>query len=241
MIQNYTGHSDHVYALESINADSMASGSLDQTIQIWSISSGQTLRTINTPSGVISLLLLNNGFSLASGLNNGQIYIYNINNGNLGSSYIAHSGSVWDLLMLGSDLLASSGGNTILVRNLTTNTNKLNLNGHSARVNRIKLVSLNTLASSSGDNTIKLWNLKDGTLIRNLTNHTDDICRSIEVLSDGKTFVSGSYDKRIIFWNITTGEIITSINTGLTIRALTVLNLSSYGKYLTFYSKLDTV
>ena len=86
-----------------------------------------------------------------------------------------------------------------------------------------------------------MWNLKDGTLIRNLTNHTDDICRSIEVLSDGKTFVTGSYDKRIIFWNITTGEIITSINTGLTIRALTVLNLSSYGKYLTFYSKLDTV
>ncbi len=70
LIRTYTGHSNLVYGLEWINLDTIASGGFsDYTIKIWSISSGQTLRTIYAGTYVSSLKLLNNGIHLAAGLN----------------------------------------------------------------------------------------------------------------------------------------------------------------------------
>ena len=94
--------------MEYINIDTLASGSLDNTIQIWCISTGATLRTINVNQWVLSLKLLVNGFYLAAGLQNGNICIYNINDGSLVSTLIGHTDQVYDLELIGSDLLASA-------------------------------------------------------------------------------------------------------------------------------------
>ena len=51
-IRNYTGHSYQVLALEWINEYTLASGSFDFTIKIWSLSTGVTQTTINTGSSV---------------------------------------------------------------------------------------------------------------------------------------------------------------------------------------------
>ena len=79
MIRTYTGHTNIVRSIEFISAETISSGGYDQTIQIWSISSGQTQTTINVGVYVYSLKLLNNGIHLASGLGNGNINIYNVN------------------------------------------------------------------------------------------------------------------------------------------------------------------
>ena len=75
LIQNYTGHISNVYDLEWISSDTIASGSYDQTIKVWSISTGQTQRTIQTDAGVRALQLLKNRFHLACGILNGPIKI----------------------------------------------------------------------------------------------------------------------------------------------------------------------
>ncbi len=91
LIRTYTGHSNAVWELEWINLDTIASGGFsDYTIKIWSISSGQTLRTINAGTLVNSLKLLNNGIHLAAGLNP-NINIYNINTGGLVATLQGHS------------------------------------------------------------------------------------------------------------------------------------------------------
>ena len=79
LITTYSQHSSDVYGLEWLDSDTLASGSYDQTIKLWSPTTGQTKRTIQTNQYVFSLSMLNNNIHLAAGLRNGVINIYNIN------------------------------------------------------------------------------------------------------------------------------------------------------------------
>jgi WD40 repeat protein len=228
LIRNYTNHTQAVLGLEWINEDTIASGSNDLTIKIWSINMAETKMTIYTGEVVYSLKLLTNGFYLASGLGTGQINIYDIiNNGSLISILVGHSLSneINDLILLSNDLLASSSGDrSIRIWNLTTNSTKFILQGHTERVDGLKLVSCDILASGSSDFSIKLWNITNGKLIRNLSNHTEAIFNSVDFLSNSQTLVSGGYwDQTIKIWNTTTGQCLNTLNTGLNIYSLTVL------------------
>jgi WD40 repeat protein len=218
-----------VLGLEWINEDTIASGSNDLTIKLWSINMDQTKLTIYTGDAVISLKLLTNGFYLASGLGSGKINIYDIiNNGSLISILVGHTNSfgVKDLILLSNDLLASSSGDrSIRIWNLTTNSTKFILQGHTERVDGLKLVSCDILASGSSDNSITLWNITNGQIIRTLTGHSYFILNSVDVLSNSQILVSGGFsgDQSIKIWNITTGQCLRTFNTDLNIYSLTVL------------------
>jgi WD40 repeat protein len=225
-IRTYTGHSGEVYGLEWINSDTIASGGLDDsTIQIWSISSGQTNRTINTGTVVNSLKLLNNGIHLAAGLGS-NINIYNINTGSLVATLQGHSAFVRDLILISnSDLLASSSTDTTArIWDLTTYTSKFTLTGHTSFLRGLKQISSDILASAAFDYTIRLWNITSGQSIRTLTNHTSEIWYAVDFLSNSQTIVSGSTDQTIKIWDYTTGECLNTIQTGSTIYSLTVLD-----------------
>jgi WD40 repeat protein len=229
LIRTYTNHTDRVSGLEWINQDTIASGSTDDTINIWSISTGVTKLSINTSLDVRSLKLLSNGFYLACGLFNGNINIYDINNGSLISTLSGHSNWVNDLIQISKDLLASSSrDDTVRIWNLTTNSTKFILQGHTLNVNGLKLISSDLLASGSWDSTIKLWNITNGKLIRTLTGHEGSIRWSIDKFRDSQTLVSGSLDQTIKLWNLTNGELVNSFNTGLQI--LTLVVLTSIGR-----------
>jgi target of rapamycin complex subunit LST8 len=57
LITTYSQHSSWVYALEWLDQDTLASGSYDNTIKLWSPTTGQTKRTIQTNHTVTSLLV----------------------------------------------------------------------------------------------------------------------------------------------------------------------------------------
>ncbi len=213
LITTYSQHSSYVYGLEWLDNDTLASGSYDQSIKIWSATTGQTKRTIQTNENVLSLRLLNTNIHLAAGLENGDINIYNINDGNLVSSLKGHTWGVNDLVQLSADLLASSGGDqTVRIWNLTTNTCKFILTGHTNQVYGLKQITPNILASGSNDSIIKLWDLATGQEIRTLTGHTDWIYRSVDLLNS-QILVSGSWDQTIKLWNWSTCECFSTIQT----------------------------
>jgi WD40 repeat protein len=215
LITTYSQHSSWVYALEWLDNDTLASaGSFDQTIKLWSPTTGQTKRTIQTNQSVYSLKLLNTNIHLAAGLDSGDINIYNINDGSLVSSLNGHTHFVNDLVQLSADLLASSSWDqTVRIWNLTTNTCKFNLTGHTGVVYGLKQITPNILASGSWDGTIKLWDLTSGQLIRTLTGHTNFIFYSVDLLNNGQTLVSGSSDQTIKLWNWSTGKCFSTIQT----------------------------
>ena len=174
LIRTYSQHTSQVYALEWLDNDTLASaGYTDQTIKLWSPTTGQTKRTIQTNQWVFSLKLLNTNIHLAAGLGNGDINIYNINDGNLVSSLKGHTSNVYDLVQISNELLASSSlDKTVRIWNLTNNTCKFTLTGHTSGVIGLKQITPSILASGSWDKTIKLWDITSGQLIRTLTGHT---------------------------------------------------------------------
>ena len=210
LVQTYRGHKEPVHGLEYINTNIMASGSDDETLQIWSISKGQTLRVINVTKSVWSLKILSNGIYLACGLSNGKIHIYNINDGSLVTILEGHVSKVNDLeLTSNGNLLASSSSDkTVRIWDLATYANVFNLTGHDDQVFGLKLISSDILASGSWDTTVKLWNITTGTIIRTLTGHASKIYWAIDLLSDGinTKLITGCMDQKLILWDIDSGQ-----------------------------------
>ncbi len=226
LFRTYSNHSSSIYALEWLDNDTLASGGYsDQTIQIWSLTTGQTYRTINTNGNLNSLKLFNNKIHLAAGVygGSGDINIYNINDGLLVTSFKGHASGVMDLAQISDDLLASSSGDySIRIWNLTTNTCKFILTGHNYYVYGLKQITPNILASGSQDATVKLWDITSGQLISSLTNHTSGIFMSVDLLNS-QTLVSGSLDQTIKLWNWLTGECLTTIQTNSNFYTLAVI------------------
>ncbi len=239
LILNYAGHTLSVNALDYKDADTIVSGGDDKTIQIWLISTGETLRTIFVDSSVKSLKMLENGIHLAAGLSE-KLNIYNIATGDLVSTLLENTNNIWDLLLINSDLLVSSGDspdNEVRIWNLTTNTCKFILNGHRAGVYGLKQIKSDIIASASRDASIRLWNITNGKLIRILAGNTDPIMWSIDLLNDGLTFVSGSIRGAIKLWNWETGKCLSTIQSDSQIYWLAVYDTSKTSKYLLKISK----
>jgi WD40 repeat protein len=232
LITSYSNHSLPVYGLEWLDKDTLASGSdyTLGTIKLWSPTTGQTKRTIQTNGDVKSLKLLNTNIHLAAGVGS-DINIYNINDGNLVSSLYGHTRDVYDLVQMSADLLASSGGDwRVRIWNLTTKTCKFILT-HDSYIVGLKQITSSILASGSDDRQIKLWDITTGQLIRTLPEspwlrHTDSILWSVDLLNS-QTLVSGSRDQTIKLWNWSTGEILSTIQTtGSVIYSLAVIQMN---------------
>ncbi len=123
-------------------------------------------------------------------------------------------------------MASSSTDRTVRIWNLTTNTCKFILKGHTAEVFGLKQITPSILASGSWDSTIKLWDTASGQLTRTLTGHMGYILRSVDLI-DPQTLVSGSLDQTIKLWNWSTGECLSTIQTpGSVIKSLAVINMN---------------
>ncbi len=226
-MRTYSSHTDNVNDLEWIDQDTIASGSNNNEIRIWSRSAGSIITTINTGSPVNCLKLLPNGLHLACGLHNGQVKIYDKNDESLFETLTGHSGLINDLALTnnGQLLASSSSDNTICIWNTTTYTRKFTLTGHSSEVYGLKMISNEILASGSFDSMpIKLWNITNGQLIRTLVG-SHKIYWSVDLLNDAVTLVSGSDGQKIELWNVNDGSLLRTIDTAIKIRTLTTLNI----------------
>jgi WD40 repeat protein len=235
LFRTYSQHSSAVYALEWLDADTMAScGFNNDPIKIWSLSAGQTKRVINVTNSpfVLSLKLLFSSSSssssssshLAASLNE-SINIYNLNDDTLVSTLRGHSDWVWDLAQLNANTLASSSGDfTVIIWDLESNSIKFTLQGHTSNVYVLKKITPTVLASGSQDETIKLWDITNGKLVSTLKGHTGGIVRSLDLMDNGQTLVCGSWSQTIKKWKWSTEEQLSTIRTFSNIRTLAVID-----------------
>jgi hypothetical protein len=188
-IRTLTGHVASVRSVAiSPDSQTIASGSDDNTIRLWHLTSGSLIRTFTWQSGAFqlhreatwftSVAISPDGQTLASGCLDKSLKLWDWNSGKLIRNLKGHSDSVNAIAVSrnGQTLVTGSRDNTIKVWNLTTGQLISTLRGHANSVLTVAIApDGKTLASGSRDNTIKLWNLLDGKLLRTFTGHLDQV------------------------------------------------------------------
>ncbi|GAW26224.1 putative NWD1 protein [Rosellinia necatrix] len=210
-LQTLEGHHGHVYSVAfSPNSKLLASGSGDNTIKIWDITTGSLQQTFEDYHGhVYSVEFSPDSKLLASGSGNNTIKIWDITTGSLQQTLEDYYGPV-DSVAFSPDskLLASgSGDNTIKIWDITTGSFQQALEDHHSPVHSIAFsYDSKLLTSGSGDNTIKIWDITTGSLQQTLEDHHGS-SRSVAFSSDSKLWASVSRDNIIKIWDITTGSL----------------------------------
>jgi WD40 repeat protein len=226
-IRKYTNHTGWVLSLDQIDNDTMVSGSQDNTIRIWKISTGETLKIINENTAVLAVRVFSIEYKQIvcgkSGSSN-NLQIYNYNTGDLIKTLTGHSSSVYSIEMLSGQFMASGGDDqSVIIWDLFSYTIKYTLTGHNV-VLCVKRLSSNLIASGDLNGKIIVWNWLTGEQIFTLTGHLNRL--DALDLYDEQTLASGSYDKTVKFWNITNGKLIQTINVEIRISALVMLESS---------------
>ena len=203
------------------------SGSRDKSIHIWSINTGETINKINVGSEVLSIRVLLDRNQILCGLSgiSADLRIYNYNDGSLVETLVGHSNSVNSLEILNEQYIASgSEFDSVFIWDLNTYKIKYVLRGHNGWVYCIKRISSNLIASGDINGKIIIWDWLQYQIVYTLTGHTSGLFLSSLDLFDEQTFISGSLDQTIKFWNISNRfELIQTINTTFPIGALAVI------------------
>ena len=235
----YTGHTNWIQVLEYLYNDMISSGGDENAIHIWDSVTGAHIRTISDTGCTIYALQLITWFkglstlSLASSGPGGNLLIWDIQTGNLTTVLYGHTNTITHLELLNDNVLVSaSDDRTIIVWDLIQQSIMYVINtGQTQTLTGLRIISsMSIIACASYDASIKLYDANaNGALIRTLDNHTDRLYAYTLDLVDSsqQVLVSGSYDKTIKYWQIPTGELLDTIDTGLNILCLCQLDTSS--------------
>jgi WD40 repeat protein len=207
------GHKSDVLAVDfSPDRTIIASGSWDQTVKLWDVSTGQELHTLSGHTRkVFSVAFSPDGNTIASGCY--DIKLWDVKTGQELRTLSGHT--TWarclDFSTDGQILVSGSYDNTIKLWDVATGQELRTFLGHNMGV--ISVVFSpdgNTIASGSEDGTIKIWDVATGQILRTLTGHTKGVW-SVSFSPDGGTLATGSYDGIVKLWDFNTGQEIRSL------------------------------
>ncbi|AVH72605.1 nSTAND1 domain-containing NTPase [Nostoc sp. 'Lobaria pulmonaria (5183) cyanobiont'] len=233
-VNTLEGHSSSVWGVVfSPDGKTLASGSDDNTIKLWDVSTGKAIKTLTGHSSmVISVVFSPDGKTLASGSDDNTIKLWDVSTGKAIKTLTGHSSMVISVVFSpdGKTLASGSDDNTIKLWDVSTGKAIKTLTGHSSRVLSVVFSpDGKTLASGSDDKTIKLWDVSTGKASKTLTGHSSTVW-GVVFSPDGKTLASGSDDKTIKLWDVSTGKASKTL-TGHSSRVLSVV-FSPDGKTL---------
>lgn len=204
------GHSSWIMAV-AISADNqtLVSGSMDDTIRVWNLQTGELLQTLVGHTKVINCLAISpDGQTLVSGSDDHSIRFWNLPTGKSLRILREHTRDVTSVSVSSNGEILASGSEDRTVRLWKLHTGEAirTLSGIAGMVKTVT-ISLDgkTLASGGLDNQIKLWNLQTGTLLRTLTGHFNSV-NAVAISPNNRILASGSKDKTVKVWNLPTGE-----------------------------------
>ncbi len=192
------------------NKDLLASCSYDRSIILWNLRTGKGEELKEHSDWVWTITFSPDGSKLVSSSKDETLRIWNVTNNtcehilkiNTQSQSVAFS---FD----GKILAAGCDDGTIKLWDFSIHKplELPSLEGHKDYVRSVAFNKEGMLASGSYDNIVKLWDRKTGTYtcIKNLTGHTHRL-RAIAFAADGKTLVSGGWDRTLKLWNIPEGN-----------------------------------
>ncbi|MBD2091755.1 protein kinase [Microcoleus sp. FACHB-1515] len=207
-----TGHTSWVtgVALSPI-APIAASSSLDDTVRIWNLATGELQHTLSGHTRDVNTIAITpDGTMAISGGDDHQIRCWNLQDATPGRTLSGHARDVNAIAISpnGQILASASEDRSVRIWQLPTGSPLRSLMGTIGMVRAIAISPDSTLLATGGlDQKVKLWNLSNGELVRVLHGHLNAV-QSIAFTSDGRHIASSSKDKTLRMWNLQSGELL---------------------------------
>jgi WD40 repeat protein len=195
----------------------LASGSVDGTVKLSRVPTGELATSLDQHEGVTSLAFSPDGRWLATGSYDRNVRIWNVEDRSLARTLTGHTGTVWCVAFSPDGERLASGGEDKMVRLWRTQDGVLEhtLGGHNLNVWSVSFSpDGRQLASGSFDRTIKIWNTETGALGRTLTGHTQAVV-SAAFSPSGVLVASGGDDSSIKLWAVSDGRCVRTLTGGI--------------------------
>ncbi|MCU0524899.1 MAG: protein kinase [Elainella sp. Prado103] len=242
-IYTLTAHSSWVTCIAvSPNASTFASSSLDDTIKVWNLNTGELLLNLTGHNrGVNTITISPDGRTLVSGSDDYTVRVWSFLNGALLGALTGHNRDVNAVAISPDGKLLISGGEDRTIRLWSMSTGAL-LKTLAEVAGMIKTIAISPdgkrLASGGLDNKVKLWNLRTGEYLQTCVGHLNPV-HAITFTPDGNTVITGSKDKTIRLWDVQTGQLIRTLTDH--IRDVNALTITQNGKVLISGSSDSTI
>jgi WD40 repeat protein len=192
----------------------MLSGSHDNTMQHWELSTGRLLRTFEARSGGISAVAFAPDDETALSWSFiGVVGLWQLSTGKLLRKFEQLDAAVNAVAVAPDRKTALSAADNHMIRHWELSTGKLlrTFKGHQRGVKAVAFAAdCNTVLSGSSDHTVRQWELSTGKLLRTFEGHSDWVT-SVAIAPDGKTVLSGSRDGTVKQWELATGKLLRSL------------------------------
>ncbi|ORY32489.1 WD40 repeat-like protein [Rhizoclosmatium globosum] len=204
------GHSGVVYSVAfSPDGKTVVSGSNDKTVKVWSVETGECVKTIVGHSALVNcVVFLPDSKTVVSGSNDKTIKVWSVETGKCVKTF-GHSGEVYSVAFSPDykTMVCGSFLETFKLWSVETGENFKTFKGHKGGVSSIVFSpDGKTLVSRSNDRTVKIWSVETAECVKTLP----DAVSSIAVSPDSKTVISGAVDRTLKLWSLETGECIKS-------------------------------
>jgi WD40 repeat protein len=214
LVKTLQGHQNLIFSLAFSPDDRLlASCSIDKTIKVWSVATGQCLQTLTQEVRLWSIKFTPDGAAVFCGSDDTTIKLWEIESGTCLKTFTGHTSSVFsiDLSPDGQRLASGSDDQTIKLWDVSSAQCLQTLEGHQENVRAVVFSPCgHKLASCSVDRTIRLWDTESGSCLRVLEGHTAEAW-SLAFDHSGKTLFSASQDETIKVWDVETGDCVRSL------------------------------
>jgi WD40 repeat protein len=199
---------DEYWASETFRDQGDDSGAIENTLKIWDESSGELLHTLVGHSGGIEQVWpLANG-NLVSWSRDMSMRFWDGSNGICLAILPAPDPTVMQLVVDRGLAITWNSQNTsdtrVFVIRYENPLAAFTLDGHTARVDGVRVVGTQTLVSWSEDQTLRVWDIDTGELRHILTGHTGAVSGAIA--APDQKLLSYSTDGTLRLWDFRTGD-----------------------------------
>jgi serine/threonine protein kinase len=208
-LYTYHGHNNVVNAVAwSPDGIRIASGSNDNTVQVWNATDGTHVFTYQGHSNVVNAVAWSpDGTRIASGSNDNTVQVWDATDGTHVFTYSGHSQAVNAVAWSPDSARIASGSldTTVQVWDASDGGQLYTYRGHSDLVNAVAWSpDSKRIASGSDDFTVQVWDATNGNHVFTYHGHPDSVF-AVAWSPDGTRIASGSNDHTVQVWDATDG------------------------------------